>query len=135
MSTPPRMKEGSRKRPADAAPTGYASKGAPAPPRPLPAPEAPKRPPLSQSLPDMTDADLVRLQSNAVRILNTQGHPKFAAAENALPEIEAELGRRTTAHELNKKAAADARAATQKAQREAASAARSASRAAAASKT
>jgi hypothetical protein len=128
MSTPPRMKEGSRKRPADAAPTGYASKGGQSAPRPVaaPAPELPKRPPLVERLPDMTDGDLVLLQTNAVRIMNTPGHPKRASAEGALPAIEAEIGRRTVAQEEVRKSAAETRAAAQKVQRATAAAARSA---------
>jgi len=57
----------------------------------------PRRPPLSKRLPDMSDAQLTSLQKAATRISLDVEHPKHANAAIALPLIDAEIGRRTTA--------------------------------------
>lgn len=84
MGSPPQMKSRSVIPPADEA-------KAPAAPRPV-------RPPsLSKRLPHMTDARLVSVHGAAVRISNEEGHPRQGAAKNALPLIEAEIGKRAEA--------------------------------------
>jgi hypothetical protein len=54
----------------------------------------PRRPPLSKRLPDMSDAQLMSLQKAAARISLDAEHPKHTNATNALPLIDAEIGRR-----------------------------------------
>jgi hypothetical protein len=45
----------------------------------------------------MSDAQLVSVQGAAARISNEEGHPRQEAAKNALPLIEAEIGKRAEA--------------------------------------
>jgi hypothetical protein len=82
LSTPPRFTE--RKQPS-------------APAAEEPDPSAGRTPPLAERLPDMTDHMLRAYQSSARRVSENPAHPKHGAALRAVPQIEAEIRRRTDA--------------------------------------
>jgi hypothetical protein len=54
----------------------------------------PRRPPLTERLPGMSDERLVSLQQAATRISLDAEHPKHGSATTALSLIDAEIGRR-----------------------------------------
>ena len=53
-----------------------------------------RRPPLAARLPEMTDEQLVRLQTAAQRISREPGHAKHRSAIAALPLVDKEIGLR-----------------------------------------